>query len=60
MAAHKKFNFDDPEDSYWNTSGTSTSEFFEDPPLASNAVRSSFFPEEFLNVEQLEVFIVIR
>ncbi|VDD91543.1 unnamed protein product [Enterobius vermicularis] len=54
MAAHKKFNFDDPEDSYWNTSGTSTSEFFEDPPLASNAVRSSFFPEEFLNVEQLE------
>lgn len=33
MDIHKKFTFDNPEDSYWNTSVTSdeNSSFFDDP-----------------------------
>ncbi|KHN76831.1 Spermatogenesis-defective protein 39 [Toxocara canis] len=35
MAAHRKFTFDDPEDSYWNQNARSS--FFDDAPSTSNA-----------------------
>uniref|UniRef100_F1L335 VPS33B-interacting protein n=1 Tax=Ascaris suum TaxID=6253 RepID=F1L335_ASCSU len=35
MAAHRKFTFDDPEDSYWNQNARSA--FFDDAPSTSNA-----------------------
>uniref|UniRef100_A0A0N5AJU2 Vps16_C domain-containing protein n=1 Tax=Syphacia muris TaxID=451379 RepID=A0A0N5AJU2_9BILA len=38
MAAHKKFTFDDPEDSYWNSNGTLTSALFGDMSLSSNTI----------------------
>lgn len=39
MAAHRKFTFDDPEDSYWNQNARSA--FFDDAPSTSNAVSYS-------------------
>lgn len=37
MAAHRKFTFDDPEDSYWNANGPLASSLFDDIPSTSNA-----------------------
>uniref|UniRef100_A0A7E4UV39 Vps16_C domain-containing protein n=1 Tax=Panagrellus redivivus TaxID=6233 RepID=A0A7E4UV39_PANRE len=37
MDVHKKFTFDDPEDSYWNESASTS--FFEDPKEAASAAR---------------------
>lgn len=35
---HKKFTFDDPEDSYWNENGQKSNNFFDD--VGSRQVRS--------------------
>lgn len=42
MAAHRKFTFDDPADSYWNANGPMTVSIFDDVPSTSNAVWLSF------------------
>lgn len=34
---HKKFTFDDPEDSYWNENGQKSNNFFDD--VGSRQVR---------------------
>lgn len=36
MAAHRKFTFDDPADSYWNANGPVTVSVFDDVPSTSN------------------------
>ncbi|VDN17172.1 unnamed protein product [Gongylonema pulchrum] len=37
MAAHRKFTFDDPADSYWNANGPANVSLFGDVPSTSNA-----------------------
>uniref|UniRef100_A0A1I7XMD6 Vps16_C domain-containing protein n=1 Tax=Heterorhabditis bacteriophora TaxID=37862 RepID=A0A1I7XMD6_HETBA len=42
MALHKKkFTFDDPEDSYWNESGSNSSSLFDDLPSKQWAARTA-------------------
>ncbi|GMR58983.1 hypothetical protein PMAYCL1PPCAC_29178 [Pristionchus mayeri] len=41
MAMHKKFTFDDPEDSYWNENGQKSNNFFDDVGSRQVAARAA-------------------